>query len=361
MKKLIVLVAAVFVCLIPVCITPAFSADWNFYGSARISTFYSKVDKDMFHGLADTQNFEQNLQGNSRIGAKVKVSDTLKGRFEYGSRDGVNIRHLYGEWNFGAGRLIVGQTYTPFLVVTDQIYNVSGLNRGDTNMAYFGTIYSGREPLIGLKIGGLYIAAVELEDDVYDTSGGGSLTEITLPELHARYTFRGKTWRAKILAGYSRFEVQNSGTAADVTSYLLGTAGQMKIGQAYITGGGWMGQNAGNLINQYTSLNPDMSGQNFARWDGTAVTDNDGYGFHVSAGFVFNEKVKMEAGYGYTRSELDTAGAREDDARVYYLNTTLTLAPGVFVVPEIGRLDLNGPSPGDMDCIYGGMKWQINF
>lgn len=107
-------------------VSPAFAADWNFYGSARVSTFYSKIDNDMFNGSADTKNFEQNLQGNSRIGARVKVSDELKGAFEYGAKGGnANIRLLYGEWNFGAGKLIVGQAYTPFLVVTNQAYNLS--------------------------------------------------------------------------------------------------------------------------------------------------------------------------------------------------------------------------------------------
>lgn len=52
----------------------------------------------------------QKLHGNSRIGARVKVSDSVNGRFEYGALNGVNLRILWGEWNFGAGSLGVVST-----------------------------------------------------------------------------------------------------------------------------------------------------------------------------------------------------------------------------------------------------------
>jgi len=56
------------------------AAEWNFYGSARISTFYSNIDDNPFQaGSPHTSDYEQDLNGNARIGAKVKVSDTLTG------------------------------------------------------------------------------------------------------------------------------------------------------------------------------------------------------------------------------------------------------------------------------------------
>ncbi len=87
----------------------AAASEWNFYGNARIGTFYEDTDNP---GGTDTTSFNEYLHGNSRIGAKVRVSDQLRARFEYGT--GVNVRQLWGEWNFGAGSLLVGQTYTPF-------------------------------------------------------------------------------------------------------------------------------------------------------------------------------------------------------------------------------------------------------
>ena len=97
MKKLVIIIAT-----IAVLFSSAHAADWNFYGSARVSTFYENVEVSG----SDTNNFDMGLQGNSRIGARIKVSDELSGRFEYGASDGnVNLRYLYGIWNFGAGSI----------------------------------------------------------------------------------------------------------------------------------------------------------------------------------------------------------------------------------------------------------------
>lgn len=337
----------------------SFAADWNFYGSARISAFYEKIDDNLWQGLADTQSYAQKLHGNSRIGARVTVSDELNGRFEYGATGGgANLRLLYGEWHFGAGKLLIGQAYTPLLSGTGQVYNFSPLNRGDTSAAYWGGVYAGRKAQIGLKIGRLYLAAVEQEAELYDTGSG--TTELTLPELHLNYTFSNKTWMAQLLGGLAAFDVEEAGSSGDVTSYLAGAHGRLRLGRAYLTGGGWFGRNAGNLIQQYVSLAD--SGQHFAKWDGTGVIDNDSAGFFASAGYVLNNMFRFEAGYGYCRSELDTAASVEYEAATCYLQSAITLAPGVTVVPEIGRIDMSeGPAFGNMDITYAGMKWQINF
>jgi len=84
----------------------------------------------------DTRNFEQKRYGHARIGAKVKVSDKLTGQFEYEALGGkANLRILWGEWNFGAGSLGIGQQYTPppffFPIPTRQIA-LTGSTRGTT-------------------------------------------------------------------------------------------------------------------------------------------------------------------------------------------------------------------------------------
>ena len=104
MKKLLVLLAAVaFVVAFTV---PAMSADWNFYGSSRISTFFDGDSEELTGTGFDDDDLTWGLQGNSRIGAKVKAGD-ISGRFEYGT--GINLRLLYASWNFGGGELLVGQ------------------------------------------------------------------------------------------------------------------------------------------------------------------------------------------------------------------------------------------------------------
>ncbi len=331
------------------------AAEWNFYGQARLSTFYEKVDNNIYRGGINNETYAQRLHGNARIGAHIKASEAVSGRFEYGALGGnPNLRLLYGEWHFGAGTLLIGQAYTPFLVVTGQVYNSGDLNLGDTNLGYYGTIYSGRENQIGLKIGGLYLAAVAPETTL-DKGANNPTTEVKLPEIHGRYTFRGENWHLQLLGGAGKFDVKEGTAEGSVTSYLAGIAGRVIVGRAYLTGGGWFGQNPGMLIDTYVS--PTLSGQ--ANWNGTRVTDNDGSGAHFSAGYIFNKKIKMEGGYGYVQTELNSAGATKNDARAYYLQATITLAPGVFIVPEVGVIDYI--QSNELRVNYYGMKWQIDF
>ncbi|MDT8273254.1 MAG: hypothetical protein RRA35_08675, partial [Desulfomonilia bacterium] len=80
---------------------------WVFYGSARYTTFYN--DKNL-SADSDDAGTTWALQGNSRIGARVN-KDKITGRFEYGT--GVNLRVLYGAYDFGDGTFLIGQDYTP--------------------------------------------------------------------------------------------------------------------------------------------------------------------------------------------------------------------------------------------------------
>jgi len=108
MRKLFVLLAAVaFVVAFTV---PAMAADWSFYGSARMYTFMSDYSKEYTGTGFSDDDLSWFLQGNSRIGAKVKAG-AVSGRFEYGS--GPSLRLLNGAWNFGGGTLVVGQDYSP--------------------------------------------------------------------------------------------------------------------------------------------------------------------------------------------------------------------------------------------------------
>ena len=93
-----------------------------------------------------------------------------------------------------------------------------------------------------------------------------------------------------------------------------------------------------------------------------------------AAAFVIGAKVApnfgLEAGVGYMKNEVDGvdgAGDREGDAITYYLQAPITLAPGVFIVPEISVFDLGdneikgSPDVDNGQLITYGAKFQINF
>ena len=85
MKKLLVILAAV--ALVWAFAAPASAVDWNFYGSARMATFYTSDDfgdLETTAGQDDDTGTQWDLQGNSRIGVRVKGEGSVSGRIELG-------------------------------------------------------------------------------------------------------------------------------------------------------------------------------------------------------------------------------------------------------------------------------------
>ena len=352
MKKVIVVLAA-----LALMVSSAYAAEWNFYGSARLATFWE--DTDIISGDDGNTQYSEYLQVNSRIGAKVKVSDELAGRFEYGASGGnANIRLLYGEWDFGSGKLLVGQDYTPLCWLwANQVYGHDG------DLLPHGAVYSHREAQIRLTFGSFKIAFINPDDTVNNNgkSGGatyGGTTDVTIPAIEVGYTLDLDVVSLDFGAGYSTFEATVGGNEEDIDSYVLALGAQFDKAGFFMKGDVYYGQNAGNLI--WISVDGDYKiDDGFAEFDtiNGKFLDNECIGFMLVAGYKINDTFTVEAGYGYNQTELDDND--EDESATYYINTTIHLAPGVFVVPEIGVLD--GDEDGDTETIYYGMKWQINF
>jgi hypothetical protein len=299
MKKLMIMVAS-FALVATFALTAAADDQWNFYGSARVSTFVTDADVP-----GGTNDFAMGLQGNARIGANVKVSDELSGRFEYGS--GPNLRLLYGTWNFGGGALTVGQVYTPLnMFMSNQVFGA------DTGLLDTGGVYSGRAPVLQVSFGSVKIAAVV-----------PVATNNTTPTIEASYSLKHGPASIAVAGGYDS-EVNAAGNEA----YVLAASAAINFGAAYIKGDVYTGDNAEALI-----------------W--TAGTGENNTGYLVVAGFKVNDMLSLEAGYG--NAEGDTA-----EEYAYYVQAPITLASGVYVIPEVG-------AQNDGDTTYFGAKWQINF
>ena len=383
MKKLIALVAAM------VMVTGmAYAADWDFFGSARVSTFYTSVDADTA-GTADVDTYSQALQGNARIGANVKVSDELTGAFEFGS--GVNVRKLYGEWNFGSGTLLVGQTYSPLnMFYSNQVFG------DDNDLLAEGGVYSGREQMIRLKFGDFQIAVVpvntgnivvgvedgttgqDIDGDGFYTAADAALTaaaatsynlhqnadtddyvgaETSFPAIEAKYVFKGDTYSIQLAGGYQTFELKNgSSNSIDIDSYVLALGGRVALGAAYFGGNVYGGQNPGYMISIDTQGGWGTGGM--ADVTGTTALDNDAVGWLLVGGYTLNDMFTFEAGYAAVSTELDGATV-DDDSSSYYAQAVITMAPGVMVIPEVGVIDYDETGQGQ--TTYFGAKWQINF
>lgn len=336
-KMIVVLALAVWMALcLPV------SAAWDFYGSARMATFFTDQDED----AGDRQDLQWDLQSNSRIGAKVKHNG-ISGRFEYGT--GVNLRILYGAWNFGAGELLVGQTYTPATVFnSNQVFNA------DDGLLTFGSLYTGRRPMIQLTTGGLKVALVSVTADTDLGTDGG--TETLLPKLEASYNINAGPVNLTFVGGYQTFTADPDGVDESVNSYVAGANAKFGLGALTFHVNGFIGQNVGHYGFSY-------HGANEAVLVGNDVEDTDSYGGAVVANYKANDMLSFELGAGYVNNESDVSGAEDDDGMSYYGNAVITLAPGFFIVPEVGVFDFGDDNTGASEGkqTYAGAKWQINF
>ena len=336
MKKLFIVFAAL--CLA----APAMAADWNFYGSARFGTFYIDDDPDLAGADSET-NLLWAQQGNSRIGANVKFNDEIGGRFEMSDSFGKRI--LYGTYNFGGRELLIGQTYTP----TSTYFYSNQVFGGDNDLLQGGQFYAGRNPMVQLKMGGLKLAAVTQKTDAI----GGGTVETMLPKLEASYGFRADQFYVDVFGGYQTYE--EKGTAAgdvDVDSYVVGIGGGVNFGPIYFNAGVHMGQNYGNY----------GGGGQSAAIVGTDLRDVDNFGYLAVIGFKASDMLNLEAGYGYEENELDAPGQEANEIEQMYLQATVNITKGFFVVPEIGLRNFKtGGQPNEPETFYVGAKWQINF
>ena len=150
MKKLFVVIVSV--ALIAAFAVPASANEWSFYGNARMATF--SIDRDfgdlvyspLDTGDTDDEGLQWALQGNSRVGATVK-GENLSARFEYGT--GVNLRRLYGEYDFGGWSLLIGQDYTPVTeFISGQVFDA------DLGLIGTGAFYGSRRPQLRATFGG---------------------------------------------------------------------------------------------------------------------------------------------------------------------------------------------------------------
>ena len=361
MKKLFIIFA--ILCLA----APAMAADWNFYGSARFATFRVDVDPDVAGTDSDTDT-QWAQQGNSRIGATVKFNDQIGGGFEMS--DSFGKRKLYGTYTFGnGGELLIGQTYAPSaLFYSNSVYD------GDGDLLGVGEFYEGRVPMIQFKMAGFKVALISPNVEDYELTAASTVanlttgvvtttaatnydTDVDLPKIEVGYGFKMDMFFADVFAGYQTYTLDTvTGTDYDADSYVIGGGVGANFGAFFVKVGAHMGQNLGN----YGAYNPIGLNDEMTIVGGTEK-DADGLGYLAVVGFSPSEMFTIEAGYGHEEAEVDDSNNTEE-ADQYYLNCTVNIAPGFFIVPEVGMItyqdDVSVPEP---EIFYWGAKWQINF
>jgi hypothetical protein len=379
MKKLTILMALAAVVCFSV---PAMAVDWNFYGSARMSTFYTSTDPDDTGD--ESTDLRWDFQGNSRLGANVKA-DHIKGQIELGlARDvpeqdlsrsdggdgGVVTRRAYGTWNFGSGSLKVGKDYSP----VSQFVSAQAFDE-DAGLIGFGAPYGGRPGQIALSFGGFDVAFItpKISTDLEDTSddsnllAAGGQPKRIIPKLEASWGMGFDAWNFKLFGGYQYYSLKNvvsldNGDENDISvdSYIAGVSSMFNFGPAFVGVQFQYGQNMGDARWGYSAFSN-------AGWDGDDSTnDVTSMGGILIAGMKVSDMLSFEGGIGYIQDDpKDAPNGFDEKTKAYnvYLMSTIALAPGVYIIPEVGYKDFgNNPQDEDQgDQMYLGAKWQIDF
>ncbi len=362
MKKFIALVAALLLA------APAMAADWSFYGSARMATFWDHNDygKTSPNGNQDDDDdLIWDFQGNSRLGAKVKA-DQVSGLVELAMRSanthdgGVNTRRLFGVWNFAPNMsLKVGKDYG---LIYQEFSN--SVFDADNDLNGIGTGYDFRSGAITLQIGGFELAAQE--PNTPDLGTGGDVDQF-MPRLQASYKMRFDKVSFRVFGGFQAYTIKDNGVGTntddlDVTTWLVGGESTVNVGAFYVSGGFNYGQNWSSARWNSLGYTNDNNAGAVVNAAGDDVRDCTSWQAALVAGMKLTDTVKFEVGGGF-RSDDQSAADKKDEAWQIYGQSVITLAPGVFLVPEIGYFDyMDNPTGVDEGYEwYAGAKWQVNF
>ena len=96
------------------------------------------------------------------------------------------------------------------------------------------------------------------------------------------------------------------------------------------------------------------------------IEDTHTWGAAAVVGYKVNDMFTIEATYGKTKSKDDRPGTYEDEAQAYGVTAQVTLAPGVYLFPEVLVLDGMTETNAGVETDQGkttvfGMVWMINF
>jgi hypothetical protein len=370
MKKFIIFVAAF--AMVGSFVATAM-ADVSLYGSARFRTYYNDFSADE-PGQFDDGDTEWRIGHLTRFGASFK-SDKITGKFEMDARAGgagstgniesdsgasrlgnMRLRLLWGEYDFGSWKFMIGQNYPLYDAV------VSGINYYSGGFQKYGGIaYDvARTSQMRFTMNNLRIAFLPT-----DTSKGGvgsytSDVDVIFPKIEVRYDLKADWGALNFIAGYQTYKGVDSFDAdKTISSWVAGIRGKFPIGPAYFNAGLTYRQNGGNY-GAWTTVNEN------AQFDGNDVADTTAWGAVAALGYKINDSNTIEASYGYVKAEQDLSGNWEDSKQAIGFMWKYTVAPGFYIVPEFIYQDNGKTTEDGVDCENGdntilGVFWRIDF
>ena len=378
----------------------AAAADWTFYGSARVGTWWinnGEGGDTVVDGAATSASafsnpttghsdfdLDHGLQSNARVGMHV-LSGDVTARVEYGASGGdVNTRILQATWNTGMGSLLVGQDYTPI----SWTWYSNQVAFSDEGLLGLGLMYAGRQPMIQYSLGGFKLALVKpTTGKGVDLSGAELDTDVVLPKIEMAYRYSRDNWFLDIGAGVQSCEYTELDDADghSVTSWVVGAGGGYTFGPWYVKLQLSYDQNgAAYGLARYAPIGSAAVGSSTiefyphtANYDKLTkeFSDVSRFGGALVAGGQINDMVRVEAGLsGQQYSSEYGVFDVENTTYAMYLQLPFTPTPGVTISPEIGYMDwgsvdmsitsssfVQEQSKDRGDTFYAGLQTRIDF
>ena len=384
------------------------AAEVGFYGNARLATWcLDGRNWDVFQPNAydpipqpdpakvgnPDQELIWDLMTTSRLGFRFQHTDQISGLVEYGAGgpNGVNLRHLYGNWKKGDFEILVGQSWTP----TTLLYSEQAFANDDV-LFTVGFPFAGRQPMIQFKYKALKLALIHVHNasafevefatgpkdpDTGDPPAERPDVDVLFPKIEVGLHHDAGRFVLDLYGGYQTYQLQGSHIQTkpgfesppnlDVDAWLAGVGAGIDIANAYLKANLFKVQNgaAYGLTNESLSTTLLKNPLYIPEFEPAKLLNTESLGYALVLGWKFNHRFRIEAGYGHIEKEHDASkyvpsgfiGRDKTDA--YYLQAPVMISKLFTIVPEAGYYDLQndhfGRDQGGLS--YFGAKWQINF
>lgn len=330
-------------------------------------------------GVSDTtdDNFLYGIQGNSRIGVRLKVGN-FSGQVElgaveatlYGRSTGSNVglRQAWGAYSFGnAGALLAGKTDTPTAMggfISDIMDTDGGLN------GFGGSTTGSRRFQIQYNVAGLSIALIENDmayGTVNDYTDGGE----TIPRLGLSYTYKNPSLLVKVAATYSALNGTINAPVSDTrwaTVHAFGVALGLK--PTFMDGKMWL-----SVLARY-GMNEELYGEAKTVYNGGLMAHSsiDNYvgvqadgtvdnvqraAVALELGYNVNDMIAVIVGGGYQHSMID-ALTYDVGSYAVFLQAPIKISGNFALIPQFTytgtRLDSD-----NKDSLVLAMQARITF
>lgn len=337
-------------------------------------------------GVSDTtdDNFLYGIQGNSRIGVRLKVGN-FSGQVElgaveatlYGRSTGSNgsnvsnvgLRQAWGAYSFGnAGALLAGKTDTPTAMggfISDIMDTDGGLN------GFGGSTTGSRRFQIQYNVAGLSIALIE--NDMAYGHGVNGYTDggETIPRLGLSYTYKNPSLLVKVAATYSALNGTINAPVSDTrwaTVHAFGVALGLK--PTFMDGKMWL-----SVLARY-GMNEELYGEaktvyngglmahssigNYVGVQADGTVDNvQRAAVALELGYNVNDMIAVIVGGGYQHSMID-ALTYDVGSYAVFLQAPIKISGNFALIPQFTytgtRLDSD-----NKDSLVLAMQARITF